>query len=219
MINMDIILFVVGSVLEYMAIFAFMFSLFKSGFREYLTEIFISCLMLTFVSFAMRYAFQLEQYSSFVQIVIFCLLLRSVFHFHILYSILLSSIYVIYGFWQVFVVLNVLESLHVLSLDQVLGRENSYYILQAVTIISIFFISKGIGSVIKGFDVPHGKTVFFKNKMNFILLGLVVSLIFIFSMGYYLLITGGNVNEMVIMLALSLFIIITFSYIIARRAH
>ncbi|MGG4493539.1 hypothetical protein [Brevibacillus reuszeri] len=216
---MEIILFVVGSVLEYMAIFAFLFSLFKSGSREYFTEIFISCLMLTFVSFAMRYGFQLEKYSSFVQIAIFSLLLRSVFHFHLLYSILLSSIYVIYGFWQVFVVLSVLEWLNIVSLEQVLNREGQYYVLQAITILSVFFMAKGIRSLIPGFDIPHGKAVVFKNKMNFILLGLVVSLIFIFSMGYYLLITGGNGSEIIVMLALSLFIIIIFSYIIARRAH
>ncbi|NRS51940.1 hypothetical protein [Brevibacillus sp. HB2.2] len=214
---MEIILLVVGSVLEYLVIFALVFSIFKFGFREFWPEVIISCLMLTFVAYSLKYGFHLAEYSSFIQLGLFTLLLWGVFKFNVMYAILMSATFVIYGFWQVFVVLNVLEWLNVLTLDEVLSGGRAHYILQGSTIVSAFVLAKLIDLNFAGFDVPHGRNVIFKKRNNYFLLGLVVSLLFLFSMGYYLMLTKADSIDILVMLALSLIIMMVLGYLIARR--
>ncbi|MGK5509453.1 hypothetical protein [Brevibacillus formosus] len=214
---MEISLSVIGSFLEYIVVFSLVFSIFKFGFREFWPEVIISCLMLTFVAYSLKYGFQLEDYSSFIQLALFLLLLWGVFRFNIFYSILMSSAFVIYGLWQVCVVLNVLEWMNVLTLDQVLSGGREHYIMQGSTIASAFVLAKLIDSNFAGFDVPHGRNVNFKKRNNIFLLGLVVSLLFLFSIGYYLMLTKGDRIDVLVMLALSLIIMMLLGYLIARR--
>jgi hypothetical protein len=87
---MDTFLFWFLSMLEYFAIFFFMFRLFTFRIKEYISEIIFSSIILTFVSDSLRNAFDLGFIDPLVQILLFCALLWQVFKVHIFYALIMS---------------------------------------------------------------------------------------------------------------------------------
>lgn len=127
------------SVLEYMAIYYLTFRLFSFQFKPYLRHTVITSILLTLVSVLIRY-FASGVVDVFVQVVLFTIVLRTVFRVHWFYSVTMSFGYILYTIVQILF----LSALNLLGLlDRILSAVSTgAFIIQGATIVSAVVISE-----------------------------------------------------------------------------
>ncbi|QOS98151.1 hypothetical protein JNUCC42_16700 [Brevibacterium sp. JNUCC-42] len=215
---MHILTLSLGSFAEYFVIFMLLLSLFNFGIREFFAEVMFSCLLLSFVSISISEGFHLDDVAPFIQLVSFILVLWGVFQFNIFSSFLMGSVYVGYGFLQA-VYLKTLEFIGLATLEQVQAGGTSFYVLQISSIILTLLIAVGISRFFRGFDVVHpGRSNRFSlNRTNLILLASSVSLIWIFGVGFFLMMNRGGKSEIYTFLIFTALNIVVFIYLLKRK--
>lgn len=134
---MDTFLFWFLSILEYFAIFFFMFRLFTFRVKEYIAEIIFSSIILTFVSDALRNAFDLGFIDPLVQLLLFCALLWQVFKVHFFYSIIMAVAMVFYNASQALIV----SILTVLDIYRFPLSQNEIWMLQLITVFLVMMLA------------------------------------------------------------------------------
>ncbi|MGG3874720.1 hypothetical protein [Brevibacillus laterosporus] len=215
---MHILTLSLGSFAEYFVIFMLLLALFNFGIREFFAEVMFSCLLLAFVSISLSEGFHLDDVAPFIQLLSFILVLWGVFQFNIFSSFLMGSVYVGYGFLQA-IYLKTLEFVGLATLEQVQAGGTSFYVLQISSIVLTLCIALVIGRFFPGFDVVHqGRNNRFSlNKINLVLLASLVSLVWIFGVGFFLMMNQGAKSEIYTFLIFTALNIVVFIYLLRRK--
>lgn len=191
---MQFVLFSIFSSIEYIAMFAIMFALFRFEYRFYHVNVLFISLLMCFVSYSLRYGFDLANYSSLIQLFLMILIFALMYRQHLFYSgIMVIISFVIYGLIQAGIV-QLLDLLGVMKIEAML-KEFSIEgkILQSLSAAVAMLVYYLIKLTKKGFSfIPHTNRVSIKfTGINLLILILIlVQTALVGAMYYY-----ANMNE------------------------
>lgn len=220
---MELLLFIVFSLLEYFAIFLFIFAWFNFPIRYYIGKIIFVTVFITLTSYFFRYTAEMGSLGVFIPIVIQWLVLicafRFVFEVQWYYAFILTifpwSAYgllqtVIYVAFKHLGILNVLVDLQNKSST---GLSLVGYVLQLVSSVVAYLIAFSIVKAEKGFTfIPEDKQYVWHIKDN-VLLAFMIGVIIIFT-----LTSGLFFNEDLLVTIVGIHsLIIIASYILLRK--
>lgn len=164
----NFLVFTIVSSVEYVAIFALMFSLFRIDYRGYMPHIIFVCISLSYLSFTIRED-SLAFYAPFIQMLSLITLMWLLFRIQIFYASIISVIgYFLYGIIQ----------LTIYSIASMFRPDIKQFTveMQIVALISgliAFFLSNIVYRKNWGFSfVPHSedRRVNYRQKENMLLL-------------------------------------------------
>lgn len=170
---MDFIIFLVFSIFEFMAIFSFMFSLYRLQTKHYWMELLIISMILSFFSYSLRGLFHTEAFTPAVLIVIMATLIWIVLRIPFFYvAILTIPTYIAYGLLQ-FGVMSTLDYFEIITFEQIFNQNasNQYgQIVQIITALITVIASWGVYKTGVGFSfVPTGNIKVKLNALNIVI--------------------------------------------------
>lgn len=153
----DIVLFYLFSLFEYLAIFTLMFALFRFELKEYLTEMVVLSFIMTFFSHYLRAFLKINDFAPFVLLLVLIILFWVVCRIPIFYSsVMVVTSYLMYGIFQ-YITFIILSKFIVISLDEITLNSEAGYLLQITTIIPTLLVSFGLRRMNLGFGfIPTG---------------------------------------------------------------
>ncbi|MCR8983326.1 hypothetical protein [Brevibacillus laterosporus] len=153
----DIVLFYLFSLFEYLAIFTLMFSLFRFELKEYLTEMVVLSFIMTFFSHYLRAFLQINDFAPIVLLLVLVVLFWVIGRIPIFYaSVMVVTSYLMYGVFQ-YTTFMILSTFIVLSLEEIRLNSEAGYLLQITTIIPTLLVSFGLRRMNLGFGfIPTG---------------------------------------------------------------
>ncbi|MFC5652927.1 hypothetical protein ACFPYJ_28240 [Paenibacillus solisilvae] len=135
---MDVALFIIFSVFEGLAAFTVMLTMFRYNIREYLLQLSLFSIMMSVFSFSMRYELGLENYTPFLSLLLFVLIIFITLRISMLGAVIVVVPgYVLYAVLQT-AILNVLQTLNLTTVIRVQENTSDLYFLQAVTAAAAF---------------------------------------------------------------------------------
>jgi len=183
----DFIYFTLRSSLEYIAIIALMFTLFKIEYKHMKYQIGFVCLILSYVSYTTRLE-GLTSISPMVQLVLLILFVWLLFQIQVFYAALISIVgYHVYGGIQSILAI-IMEFLGALSLDNPNLMALPFTILAVLSSVSVLLISYIIKKNNWGFTFvphsPHRKVKLGKDKNRVVLIVILFGIV-LFGISYY----------------------------------
>jgi hypothetical protein len=179
---MEFLLFVVFSSMEYLAIFAIMFALFRFEYKFYHNSVIFICGVLSFVSYSLRYGFEQEFLGPIVHILLIFAFLYYIFQVQVFYAGVMS----VTGFLAYVIIqtitLVILNFSGVIKFGEVQPNTWEGYLIQIISCLLAFSIIFLIKRKNFGFAyVPHGQRAFVAYKglnkifLYFIILGTIAT--------------------------------------------
>ncbi|TPG72900.1 hypothetical protein EEL32_24340 [Brevibacillus laterosporus] len=148
----ETILFYLFSLFEYLAIFTLMFALFRFELKEYLIEIVVLSLIITFFSHYLRAFLKINDFAPLILLLGLIVLFWVICRIPIFYaSVMVVTSYLMYGLFQ-YITFTIISSFIVLSLNDIRLDSESGYLLQITTIVPTLLISLGLRRMNFGFS-------------------------------------------------------------------
>lgn len=208
---MELIRFIGISLIDYLAAFYLMFRLFSFHFKWYVKEIIFTCTLLTFVSYSMRFGFDLGWFDPFVQYVSWFLLLWLIFKIQPFYAIIMTSAYTMQGVYQF--IIFIIFSMSGMFVDGAVTELQAYLV---VLIASSLTVLTGYVIHIKNWRVTFVPTDPVKVHMtgyNLFVLSLVLIQIMLVGPIYKATMQGGlhiAIPLIIVFLLISIFLLFIF---------
>lgn len=184
---MELFRFLLMSSLEYFAMIALMFAIFRFSFRGFIPHTIFICVLLSYISYTLR-DMGYGEYAPLVQIMFFVVCVNLLYRVHWFYSILMGVV----GY-QSYVVIQVVVYVLLNKIFSILGYDtlSTYFVycLQIISIIvpimiSYFLIRTGWGFTF----VPIGDLFKIKlKKLNIVILMITVVLVWIIGFSIQLM--------------------------------
>ncbi len=218
--QMDFLLYVLFSSLEYLAIFALMFALFRFEYKFYHNSVLFICAVLSFVTYSLRYGFEQAYLGPIANLLLIFAFLYYIFQIQIFYSgIMAVTGYLAYIIIQIIIFI-VLDTTGILNVRGIEPNTLEGYILQlsstAVAMATTYFIKrKNYGFAY----VPHGQRAFvlYKGLNKLFLYLIILGAILVSIMLYFN--TDENRVVLVIMTALLIVIFTVIIYLSIRKEY
>ncbi|GIO03436.1 hypothetical protein J5TS2_41040 [Brevibacillus halotolerans] len=214
---MDNLIAVVSSLIEFFAIFALIFGLFRINIIEYLPETIFSGSLMTFISYWIRDVNNIELAAPFIQIGLLIIIMWVIFRYHLFWSAFISVTgYVTYGIIQAIFVL-LFNSIFMVDIT---NHDTLKYVLQISTGCFSFILFWGFYHFNVGFNfVPHGRSVSIKlSKTSYYIIASVVGLLFTFSASYcFFEMNKAFKDDAFYMLVLSTICLIAFYWLSKKK--
>lgn len=154
---MDFVLYIVFSSLEYLAIFALTFALFRFEYKVYHNSVLFVSAMLAFVSYSIRISFDQPIIDPIATVLLMYAFMHYIFQVQVFYSAVMTVTgYIAYGIVQSSVIFG-LDLVGILTLEQVKPNTIYGYVTQLVSIAIALVITALLKRKNFGFAyVPHG---------------------------------------------------------------
>ncbi|WP_127589198.1 hypothetical protein [Paenibacillus koleovorans] len=215
---MEFLLFVIFSSMEYLAVFAIMFVLFRFEYKFYHNSVIFICAILSFVSYSIRYGFHQDFLAPIAQVLLIFAFLYYIFEIQIFYSgIMTVTGSLFFGIIQT-VLYILLDRFGIITEDGLVEHSVQGYTLQFISSLIVFILAILIKKRNYGFAyVPHGQRAFVRyqglNRMFLYLM--ILGIIFILALFYF------NIEEpYVILITIILTVIfIALMYLSVRKEY
>lgn len=216
---MYFLLFTLFSSIEVIAMFAIMFALFRFEYPFYHVNVLFIALMMSFVSFSLRYGLDLSNYSTFIHFLLLILFFSLLYRQHLYYAAIAVTIsFVIYGLIQLLVIgglvlFGVMNSSDIQRAFSVEGM-----VIQSISVVIAMLIFYGIKRYNKGFSfLPHTNRVSIQwTSINTSILVLLVLTIGLIGFMYYYF-NINNYSGYYILSFILLFLLVYLLYLSMRK--
>lgn len=199
---------------EYFVIFMLTFHMFSFRMRDYWFEIIVMSLILGFMSFSLRYLYDLSMFAPIVQMVLYAFLMWLVLRIHIYNAIIMSSVGVFFGLLQI---------LLFVLFDRIGFVDNPMTVgdIQLIAVVSLI-LGIAISLILKGFRwrytfIPSDDRYKAKNKASIYMVLVIVFLeLSVIGFTYYFYLSGMN-SFYVLLATISALLIILNLYFVNKQ--
>ncbi len=216
---MHFILFTLFSSIEVIAMFAIMFALFRFEYPFYHANVLFIALMMSFVSFSLRYGLDLTNYSTLIHFLLLIFFFSLLYRQHIFYSAIAVTIsFVIYGLIQLVIIgglvlFNVMNSSDIERAFSIQGMA-----IQSISVTVAMLLYLGIKRYNKGFSfLPHTNRISIQwTSINTSILVLIVFSIGLIGFMYYYF-NINNYSGYYLLSSILLFLLVYLLYLSMRK--